>query len=154
MSTWTHVAAIVRFDGLRLPGMPDPTPKLGQTATYDDEPAAWDACDVPCGSEGSLQYQLWTNPNPTSLAAYTAMIWGDLRDYEDVDEIEAYLGRITAGAMIRQGVAEISIEGRDPVVLLHDGGKWSICEAFRSRVEALEELVANIYNRRDSDVGR
>lgn len=127
MSTWTHVAATIRFDALRLPGMPNQKPDLGKSCDFESESADWDACTVPCGSEGSLQTQLWENPHPTHMAAYTAMIWGDLRDYADVEEVIGYLDRITEGRMVRQGVAEIEVECQEPVIVRFDGEqrKWA-----------------------------
>lgn len=120
MSTWTHVAATIRFDAIRIPGFPNQRPDLGKTCDFDDDYAVKDACNVPCGSEGSLQVHLWENPHRSHAAAYTAMIWGDLRDYSDVDEVLGYLTRITDGRMIRQGVAEIAVECEDPVVVRYD----------------------------------
>jgi hypothetical protein len=126
MSTWTHVAATIRFDALRLPGMPDQRPDLGKTCDFDSPDHEWKACSVPRGSEGSLQVHLWENPHKTHIAAYTATIWGDLRDYESVDEVLEYLDRITAGRLVRQGVAEIAVEYSDAVIVRFDGEarKW------------------------------
>ena len=128
MSQWTHVAAVIRFDALRLPGMPDMSPQLGTPARWDDG-GSFDKCDMPCGSEGSLDYAVWENPHTNSISAYTVMIWGDLRDYQDVDEIAAYLDRITSGKMIRSGVAEIDVEFHDKIVLRHncdhENGAWT-----------------------------
>jgi len=120
MSTWTHVAATIRFDAIRLPGMPNQRPDLGNTCDFDSPSSDWEACNVPRGSEGSLQVHLWENPHRNHVAAYTAMIWGDLRDYSSVDEVIEYLNRITADRMVRQGVAEIAVEYRDPVVVRFD----------------------------------
>jgi hypothetical protein len=127
MSTWTHVAATIRFDALRLPGMPNQKPDLGKTCDFDSPAADWDVCSVPCGSEGSLQIHLWENPHPTHIAAFTATIWGDLRDYDSVDEVVEYLNRITDDRMVRQGVAEIAIEYRDAVIVRFDDEqkKWT-----------------------------
>lgn len=79
--------------------------------------------DVPEGSEGALDYYTWINPEKSNAAAYTSMIWGDLRDYDSVDEVLAYLNRVTSGKIVRQGVAEIEVEYRDPVVVRYDGEK-------------------------------
>lgn len=117
MSQWTHVAAMIRFDGLQ--GLSKP-PDLGNIALYDDDEATWDECDVPKGSEGSLQHDLLINPDQSCMAAYVGTIWGDLRDYEDVQEITDYLNRITKGHSIRQGVAHIAVEYRDVVILKYD----------------------------------
>lgn len=118
MSQWTHVAATIRFDALRFAGMG--APDLGKSCDFESDQGAWDVCDVPCGSEGSLQTHLWTNPKDHDLAAYTATIWGDLRDYSSVDEVLDYLDRICAGQMVRQGVAEIAVEYRDTVIARFD----------------------------------
>ena len=128
MSQWTHVAATIRFDALRLTDMPDQTPDLGTPVTWED--GNFDSCNMPCGSEGSLQHMLWTNPMTNALAAYTAAIWGDLRDYSDVDEIKAYLARITDGQSlgVRQGVAEIdyllAVGPYLPFLVPADRGLW------------------------------
>lgn len=123
MSIWTHVAATIRFDGIRSLGMQKPN--LGKTVDYESPTEDWDKCDVPCGSEGSLQTHFWVNPNASSLAAYTASIFGDLRDYENAGEVIAYLERITDGQMVRNGVATIEIEGQPPVILHYQNEKWN-----------------------------
>jgi len=122
MSTWTHVAAVIRFDGLQSLGMA--IPDLGNTVSYEDEKDKWDKCTVPCGSEGSLITTLWSNPSKNSIAAWTATIFGDLRDYEDIEEITAYLKRITDGKHVRNGVATIEVEGQSSVVLHWNEDKW------------------------------
>lgn len=124
MSQWTHVAACIRFDALRLPGMPDFSPKLGNTCSFSDDQVKWDLCDIPCGSEGSLQYHVWENPDAHAIAAYTVMIWGDLRDYENVDEIVSYLGRVTRDKIIRQGVVTINVEYQKTVVFDYRHEQW------------------------------
>lgn len=119
MSQWTHINAVIRFDSLRAVGLPG-LPNLGNTCTYESDRKDWDDCNVPMGSEGSMQYQVWDNPHTGSLAAYTAMFWGDLRDYEDDKEILEYFARITKGQMIRSGLLEIDIEGSTPVIYSFD----------------------------------
>lgn len=123
MSIWTHVAATIRFDDIRAFGG-GMAPDLGNTVVYDSQKEDWDKCNVPCGSEGSLQYHLWINPDASNLAAYTATIFGDLRDYQNVGEILDYLDRITQGKMVRNGVATIEVEGREPVVMHYHEDKW------------------------------
>jgi hypothetical protein len=125
MSVWTHVAAIIRYDAIRIQGMPDTMPELGNICDYDSSSEDWDKCNIPCGSEGSLQYHKWTNPHPTSLAAYSVMFWGDLRDYDNATEILEYFKKITSPpAIIRQGVLVIGIEGKDEVVYHYLLDKW------------------------------
>lgn len=124
MSIWTHVAAVIRFDGLQLFG--DTPPELGNGCAYHDPKEKWDRCDIPTGSEGSLQTHLWVNPEKNNLAAYTATIWGDLRDYTDVKEVIDYLKRITKDKMVRNGVATIEVEGEQAVILHYINNEWEL----------------------------
>ena len=102
MSVWTHVAVVIRVDDLRGIGISKDR-KLG----FPPNPKAY---SVPSGSEGGLKFNIWINPEPSHIAAYTLMIWGDLRDYNNIDEIVTYLNEITEGRMIRQLAGEISVE--------------------------------------------
>jgi hypothetical protein len=124
MSKWTHVAATIRIDGIR--SLLGREPDLGSTCEFDSPRSDWDACDVPRGSEGSLQHSLYVNPQAYHLAAYVVTIWGDLRDYEDVGEILAYLERVTKDQLVRQGIAHVEVEGGPSVVYSYDSEakKW------------------------------
>lgn len=118
MSIWAHVAAVIRYDDLRIPGMPTmghPQKFLGRSyKPYEyGNLSKREHCDMPCGSEGSLEWNINENPDRSCLAAYVVTVHGDLRDYEDWDEIEAYLNRITEGKMVRQGTATVEVEGRE-----------------------------------------
>lgn len=126
MSIWTHVAATIRFDAIRLTGFPSLRPNLGNTCTFESSPKEWDACDVPCGSEGSLQYHILENPRKEELAAYVVTIWGDLRSYDNVEEIIGYLNRITTGTIVRQGCCVIEVEGKETVFVAygHEERRW------------------------------
>lgn len=101
-----------------------PKPDLGRSVHFDSPSEDWDKCTVPCGSEGSLTTHLWTNPHKSHIAAYTASIFGDLRDYENTQEIIAYLERITEGQKVRNGVATIEVEGSPAVILHYQDEKW------------------------------
>lgn len=121
MSIWTHVVGVIRFDGIE--GLM-PKPDLGLTASYDDDEEAWDKCNVPCGSEGSISHSLSTNPRDSSVARYVANIFGDLRDYEDTNEVIEYFNRIVEGQMVRQGMFSVSVEYGDTRSFFYDDGKW------------------------------
>ena len=92
---------------------------LGNTVTYEDEESAWDACNVPQGSEGSLQYEI--SEVGEGLVWLTVSIWGDLRDYENVSEIEEWFNKVTTtsppGVMVRSAILEAHTEGRERKVL-------------------------------------
>lgn len=116
MSTWTHITGTIRFDGIA-----DlmPSPELGNTCNYSSEEKLWDSCNVPCGSEGSLQHNLQTNPD--SMAKWVATFWGDLRDYEDEEEVINYFNRIVEGRMIRQGIFSFEVESRGCRTFIYRG---------------------------------
>lgn len=120
MSQWTHVAIVIRFDGLAmLEADPDSPfmPNLGNTCDFDSDDESWKKCDVPKGSEGSLQHTLWINPHQSHMARYVATIWGDLRDYGSTQEIIDYVTRITNGKIIRNLAGTIDVEGTEHLLL-------------------------------------
>ena len=97
MSNWTHVAAIIRIDDLRIFDTKLNFEELiGKSLSFDD---IWEGTEnysqfkkdpkgyLPLGSEGSLKMSVWTNPDKSHCAAYTVSIFGDLRDHEDPSEI-------------------------------------------------------------------
>lgn len=103
MSIWTHVAGIIRVDAIL---------NLTEKPIY--------SYNVPCGSEGSLDVSLWENPHSSDLAKYTISIFGDLRDYDDEEEIIDYFTRITKGQMIRQACFTLEVEGATPRTFIWD----------------------------------
>lgn len=117
MSNWTHVAAIFRIDHIRFNGQ-----EKNFTEIFGRELSGWNGREVwveadqhperflPYGSEGSLNMQVWTNPNPCCVAAYTVSIFGDLRDHDDVDEIICWFEEKCKGLAIRQAVITVDNE--------------------------------------------
>jgi hypothetical protein len=96
MSNWTHVAGIIRVDRIRV----DDDVKeldfdeiLGKECLSDSSRKVWDDAlknpdkYMPMGSEGSLQKNVWVNPNKGHVASYTVSIFGDLRDHDNISEI-------------------------------------------------------------------
>ena len=130
MSQWTHVCGCIRYDALRMAGMPYNTlceikKLVGNQVTFDDPKDKWDACNVPCGSEGSIQFVFWSNPHLTSLAAFTVSVFGDLRDFgkEDVPKIKEWFERITKGKgiIVRNAILEICVEyEKEPIILRYE----------------------------------
>lgn len=128
MSQWTHVNGAIRYDSLRMEGMPfnklqDFKELLGNTCSYEENEKTWDKCNVPCGSEGSIQFNFWSNPHLSSLASFGVHIFGDLRDFgkEDVPKIEKWFEKVTKtkGVMVRSAILEIEVEGEEPIILQH-----------------------------------
>lgn len=107
MSQWTHVAGIIRLDSMgncivrQLPTgskrekIEEAVNKaLGNTWNFESTPEEVERCNVPGGSEGSLQHNVFPNSDEDEhgLSWGYATIWGDLRDFgtEDVPEIKVW----------------------------------------------------------------
>ena len=112
MSQWTHVAGCIRIDGLLALGIEPDLSCLGRVVTWDDLDGDADPLGLPMGSEGSLRFEVLRNPDPGQMAAFTVPVWGDLRDYDDVDEIEAWFRKVVveSGLMIRDAVLSVEVE--------------------------------------------
>ncbi len=127
MSQWTHICGCIRYNALRIANMPYNTLSeikglVGNSVSFEDSVEKWDACNVPCGSEGSIQFVFWANPSLNDLAAYTVAIFGDLRDFgvEDVPKIKEWWERVTTGkdVMVRNAILEVCVEGDDKPIIL------------------------------------
>lgn len=111
MSQWTRVCGCIRVDAIR--GIIGDTPetlriKLGKIVRYEDEDYE---TTLPCGSEGSIQYDIIVNPDKEDLAAYVVPIWGDLRSYSNVEEIKNWFNGVCDSiGMIRDAVISIDVE--------------------------------------------
>lgn len=111
MSQWTHVCGCIRVDAIR--GIIGDAPetlriKLGKIVRYEDEDYE---TTLPCGSEGSIQYDIIVNPDKQDLAAYVVPIWGDLRGYSNVEEIKNWFNGVCDSiGMIRDAVLSIDVE--------------------------------------------
>ena len=49
---------------------------------------------MPSGSEGTLQKSIWVNPDKSDMNSYTISVFGDLRDWYDVDAIVVWFKNI------------------------------------------------------------
>ena len=116
MSIWTHVAAIIRIDSIRVPGMGPQSKEeleevLGPVAMFGSSNEDWNSCTLPCGSEGSLQYAIWENKDENCLAAFTVSVFGDLRDYEETKPIEKWFNAFCSKfPLIRQAICIVEVE--------------------------------------------
>lgn len=91
MSQWTHVAGVIRIDALRDGDERDiqqhkALKELFRTWSYMDRDSKRNKCNVPYGSEGSIQVKIVPGEDH-SLAAYVILLWGDLRDFGDAEDI-------------------------------------------------------------------
>ncbi len=115
MSQWTHVNGQIRIDG--IPSMCS-KPDFGKICTlsmmdemsYDEWEQLHKECDVPSGSEGSLQYKV--DVVGTGMVWCNVSIYGDLRDYGDkgINRIINWIKERTSGHFIRQASIMIEVE--------------------------------------------
>jgi len=133
MSQWTHVCGCIRYDAIRIHNLPlafssistieEIKAVIGNPVSFDDPSEKWNACNVPCGSEGSIQFLFWENPMLNHVAAFNVAVFGDLRDFgpEDIPKIERWFNRVTnqPNLMVRSAILLIEAEGFDPVILRH-----------------------------------
>lgn len=121
MSIWTHVAGIIRVDGLRIDDdyNPDWDKIIGKELNCEDPKVVRKIRSdyiknpetfMPCGSEGSLKKVIWENPDKSSLAGYTVSIFGDLRDYSDLVKIEKWFTKVCSKLWIRDAVITADCE--------------------------------------------
>jgi len=110
MSQWTHVNGSIRIDHLKVMSDYTDLNSKFKTCGFTDDEIEWKECNVPCGSEGSIQVNIWENPEDHHLAAYTVNFWGDLRDYDNEQELVDWFTKIIKSHMIRDAVMSIRIE--------------------------------------------
>ena len=118
MSVWTHVAGVIRVDCLRCIGEQPDFNKIFVRELWNEN--TFGACNMPRGSEGSLDFRVIENPDKDSIAAYTVVIFGDLRDFgsEDIFKIEKWWDRVLEQCgMIRQAILQIQPEDGDVKIL-------------------------------------
>lgn len=92
MSQWTHIAGVIRIDAIRHGNGRDmqqhkALKELFRTWSYGDRNSKRAKCNVPYGSEGSIQVKIVPGEED-SLAAYAILLWGDLRDFGDAEDIK------------------------------------------------------------------
>ena len=137
MSVWTHVAGIIRVDGLRIgDDKLDWDEIIGKGLDWEDPDKIWDDWDknheafMPCGSEGSLKKIIWENPNKSSLASYTVSIFGDLRDYDNLVEIKKWFAKVCGKLWVRNAVITAECELGSRFTAYWDEGRGEVREEF------------------------
>ena len=117
MSIWTHVAAIIRIDTIKGLGIGPQNKEelekvLGPVARFNSSDEDWNSCTLPRGSEGSLEYVIWENEDEHCVSAFTVSVFGDLRDYDEIESIEKWFNEFCGkfSGWIRQAVCLAEVE--------------------------------------------
>lgn len=124
MSTWTHAAGVIRVDSFRFKDQPKPDwneligrPSLwgsiGETERYLE---AHPEQRMPSGSEGSLNYTVWENPDISHIPAYVVSVFGDLRDYDDPAAVIEWFKKVCSRLWVRNAVIEADCGDGNPQV--------------------------------------
>jgi hypothetical protein len=123
MSQWTHVCGCIRIDAIvQLDGDIEKKIKeqFGNCVSYYDDESKWNACNVPCGSEGSVQYRVEkTADSDSSMSWGVVYIWGDLRNYDNHLEIFEWIVKSCDGLFVRSCAVKIDVEYKGKY-LVHD----------------------------------
>jgi hypothetical protein len=123
MSTWTHINGSIRIDALQeFEPIEEIEKCFGKILRFEDMRNKNSGTTLPCGSEGSLEYKILVNPKKNDMAAYVVVIWGDLRDYDNAEEVKVWFKNIiyNSGFLIRQAVLQVEVESEKSEVIVFD----------------------------------
>ena len=124
MSNWTHVAGIIRADGIRIVGSdPNFDEIVGISRRFGDREKIIGATYMPGGSEGTLEKMVWVNPDKSSLAAYTISIFGDLRDHHSPQAIIDWFKDLCKQFMVRNACITVENEWNGTINWVYDPSK-------------------------------
>lgn len=113
MSNWTHVAGIIRVDGIAEVDFDE---VIGKECLWESPSEVWEDAEanpdkyLPMGSEGSLQKSIWRNPDGNCLARYTISIFGDLRDHHSTTDIIEWFKEKCKSLWVRNAVITVKNE--------------------------------------------
>ena len=123
MSNWTHAAAVARIDHIvgLMPSI-DFEEVFGKEREYG-EPKISGVKYLPDGSEGSLQMNVYENPDDSCAAHYVVTIFGDLRDHNDASGVINWFKEALNNEqilMVRQATITVSNEHNGTVNWTYD----------------------------------
>lgn len=140
MSIWAHVAGIIRIDSMARCLRHVDKPNLGVICTWESDD---DETTIPSGSEGSLRWSFEETGSKSSLSWGNIHISGDLRDFDNSQEIIDWVKEVTKSDewWVRQAVITIDIECYDTIIMsMHSGSKnWEIITLSKEKSSDSEE---------------
>lgn len=89
MSNWTHFVGAIRIRDVEIEKISS-IAKLFRTCEFGDSEDNWKRCNVPCGSEGSIQVELINSDGKYVFGEHewNIVIFGSLRNYSVENEKE------------------------------------------------------------------
>lgn len=128
MSKWTHVSGVIRIDDFsfisrRKRNTSKTVEKIiGPMCLFEK----WNNdSKLPTGSEGSIAYKVIQDKDESSLARFTVVFYGDLRDYDDLQEIKEWFIKLreeieaTDNEMIyRDAILKAWVESTDKPLII------------------------------------
>lgn len=126
MSRWAHVNGSIRINAIcsncKEGEIAEDIQKcFGTTVDFLDPAEVWDECTVPCGSEGSLQYEFIELNNKNSMNCGIVVIHGDLREYCNKQEIIDWIKKAISSSEIwwvRSLCIKIDIDYEKSIILI------------------------------------
>ena len=136
MSIWTHVAGCIRVDSVDT--LYDITPeikKIFKSCSFGSPREDWDNCNMPCGTEGSVQWSLWVNPDKSAMASHVITLFGDLRGYASSNEKDITLW--WKKVLVKLNTCKGSFGVRDAIISIRfeDSQKTLILDRFCKKHE-------------------
>lgn len=128
MSVWTHVNGVVRLNDYSFLSSKRNTRKdvekiIGPMCLFHN----WNEnTKLPLGSEGSIEYKVIQSTEESNLARFNIIFWGDLRDYDDLNEIIQWFNNLKK-----------EIESKDTFMQYRDAILSCECEAGNSIIVKL-----------------
>lgn len=118
MSNWTHVAGIIRVDGMDMDKRAEEVfdRVIGKECLYDSPSEVWEDARanpdkyLPMGSEGSLRKTICEDLNKNYLDSYTISIFGDLRDHDSTTDIVEWFKAKCEEFWVRNAVITVQNE--------------------------------------------
>ena len=153
MSQWTHIAGAIRLDCF-FPG-PQTADEIrrafGKTFAWEDSQDKWDACTVPYGSEGSVQYDVvqtgGEDENSVNIAWGLVYIHADLRDFSNANAIYDWimgalhkLADNKQGFSVRSCCVKVDVEFQKSY-LIHDNRNGDIVMDELYNQQSVQEML-------------
>ena len=125
MSQWTHVAGCIRIDDLDS--------IMYGTSAMSRIAEAFKVYPLPEGSEGPLQVRIIeTREHESSLSWGLAYVWGDLRDYDNAQEVFAWAEEVCEQLSVRQCAILVDVEFTARYIIHGDGGDLTMTKLEES----------------------